>query len=62
MGKLSIVTKAYLNQTGYLRDELIGHTSIELNLLSPKERQSYINSIQRQKTLTDYEIKVKKKG
>ncbi len=60
-GKIIDCNQAYLNQIGYSRDEVIGHTSIELNLLSPKERQAFVNNIQRKKTLTDYEINVKKK-
>ena len=60
-GKIIDCNQSYLNQIGYFRDEVIGHTSIELKLFSPKERQAFVNNIQRKKTLTDYEVKVKKK-
>ena len=60
-GKIIDCNQSYLNQIGYFRDEVIGHTSLELNLFSPKEREAYVNNIQRKKTLTDYEVKVKKK-
>ena len=35
----------YLNQIGYSRDEVIGRTSLELNLLSSKQRHAYVNEI-----------------
>jgi len=60
-GEIIDCNQTYLNQIGYFRDEVIGHTSIELNLFSPEERRAYLNNIQRKKTLTDYEVKFKKK-
>ncbi len=59
--KIIDCNQAYLNQIDYFRDEVIGQTSIELNLFSPKERQAYVNNIQRKKTLTDYEVKSRKR-
>ena len=51
----------YLNQIGYSRDEVIGRTSLELNLLSSKQRHAYVNEIQKKKTVSNYEVKVKRK-
>ena len=39
----------YLNQIGYSRVEVIGHTSQELKLYSSKERKAYINNIHNKK-------------
>ena len=35
--------ESYSNLTGYERDELIGHTSSELNIIGEDERKQYIN-------------------
>ena len=61
-GKILDCNQSYLEQIGYLQDEVIGHTSLELNLFNLKERQAYVNAIQRKKTIKDYEIKVKQKN
>ena len=60
-GKIMDCNQSYLDQIGYLQDEVIGHTSLELNLFNLKERQAYVQAIQRNKTIKDYEIKVKQK-
>ena len=51
----------YLNQIDYSRDEVIGRTSLELNLLSSKQRQAYVDEIQKKKTVSNYEVKVRRK-
>ena len=51
----------YLNQIGYSREEVIGRTSLELNLLSSDERHAYVDEIKKNKTVTNYEVKVKRK-
>ena len=51
----------YLNQIGYTREEVIGHTSIELNLFSPEDRKAYVEEIKEEKTLSNYEVKIKRK-
>ena len=51
----------YLNQIGYTREEVIGHTSLELNLLSSGERESYIDEIYKKNSVSNYEITVKRK-
>ena len=51
----------YLNQIGYSRDEVIGRTSIELNLLSSDEREAYVNTIHKNNSVSNYEVKVRRK-
>ncbi len=51
----------YLNQIGYSREEVIGRTSIELNLLSFEERKAYVNEINKKSGLSNYEVKVRRK-
>ena len=51
----------YLNQIGYSRDEVIGRTSLELNLLSTEERHAYVDEIKKKKTVSNYEVKVRRK-
>lgn len=51
----------YLNQIGYTRDEVIGRTSIELNLLTSTERSDYVNEIKKNNSVINYEVKVRRK-
>ena len=51
----------YLNQIGYSREEVIGHTSIELNLLTSDERKAYVTEIHKNNSVTNYEVKVRRK-
>ena len=51
----------YLNQIGYTREEVIGRTSLELNLLSPEDCKAYVEEIKEEKTVSNYEVKVRKK-
>ena len=51
----------YLNQIGYSREEVIGHTSLELELFNFDERQVFVNEIRKKQAISDYEIKVKRK-
>jgi PAS domain S-box-containing protein len=52
----------YLNQIGYTREEVIGRTSLELNLLSPEDRKAYVDEIKKEKTVFNYEVKVRQKN
>ena len=52
----------YLNQIGYTREEVIGHTALELNLLSTEDRKEYVEEIKKEKTVYNYEVKVRQKG
>ena len=60
-GKFIYFNQEYLNQIGYTRDELIGHTSQELNLYVYPNRQEYIDSLKRDKIVTNFELKLKRK-
>ena len=51
----------YLNQIGYSREEVIGHTSLELNLLSLEERKAYVNEIHKTNFVSNYEVRVRRK-
>ena len=51
----------YLNQIGYSRDEVIGHTTLELNLFSSEEREAYVNNINKKNSMSNYEVKIRRK-
>ena len=56
-----IVTKKYLNQIGYSREEVIGHTSQELDLIGDVTREAYIDETRGNKKVSNIEIKGKRK-
>ena len=60
-GEFIDCNQEFLNQIGYSREEVIGHTSLELNLHSFKKRQRYIDEIRRTKTLSNFELKLRRK-
>lgn len=60
-GKIIDCNPEYLNQIGYSREEVIGHTSLELELFNFKERQLFVNEIRKKQSISDYEIKVKER-
>jgi PAS domain S-box-containing protein len=56
-GKYIEVNEAYLNQTGYSRDEVIGHTSSELKLwVDPELRRKCVEKINREGGLRNFEV------
>ena len=59
--KIIDCNQEYLNQTGYTREEVIGHTSIELNIISSDERKDYINETRQNDAVSNYELKVRRK-
>ena len=59
--KIIDCNQEYLNQIGYSREEVIGHTSIELNIISSDERKEYINKTRQNDTVSNYEMKVRRK-
>ena len=59
--KIIDCNQEYLNQIGYTRDEVIGHTSIELNLITPDNRKDYIDKTRGNNKVSNYELKVKRK-
>ena len=60
-GEIIDCNPEYLNQIGYSREEVIGHTSLELELFNFKERQLFVNEIRKKQTISDFEIQVKRK-
>jgi PAS domain S-box-containing protein len=60
-GEIIDCNQIYINQIGYTREEVIGHTLIELKILSLKQYKAYVNEIQRKKNLYDYEVKIRQK-
>ena len=60
-GEIIDCNQEYLDQTGYSQSEVIGHTSLELKLFSSEKRNAFVDEIKRRKTLTNYEIMVKRK-
>ena len=59
--KIIDCNQEYLNQIGYSRDEVIGHTSTELNIISSDERKEYINKTRNNDAISNYEMKVRRK-
>ncbi|MGV8144317.1 MAG: sensor histidine kinase [Methanothermobacter sp.] len=55
-GKLLDCNQEFLDQIGYLREEVIGRTPLELNLYSPEDRQAYVNAIRKERDLHNYEL------
>jgi PAS domain S-box-containing protein len=51
----------FLNQIGYDRDEVIGRTSLELNLFDSKEREAYWDEIESNGKLINFELQIKRK-
>jgi PAS domain S-box-containing protein len=61
-GKIIDCNQVYLDQIGYTREEVIGRTSLELNLFTLDERKAFVEEIQRNHNLYDYEVRVKQKN
>ncbi len=59
--KIIDCNQEYVYQTGYSREELIGHTSIELKLMSLEDRTAYINKTRNNQTINNHEVKVQRK-
>ena len=60
-GKFIDCNQEFLNQIGYSRDEVIGSTSLELNLYGPHERRAYVDQIRREGNLYNYELRLRRK-
>lgn len=60
-GKFLDCNPEFLNKTGYSREEVIGHTSMDLNLFSPEILQTYIDAIKKEGKLFNFEMRVRKK-
>ncbi len=59
--KIIDCNQEYLNQIGYTREETIGHTSLELNLISSNTRKDYIDKTRGNNKVSHYELKVRRK-
>ena len=53
--------KEFLKQTGYSREEVIGNKILDLNLLSREEYINYVDEIREKKTLSHFEVMVRRK-
>ena len=58
-GRFIDCNQEFLNQTGYSREEVIGHTLLELNFYNINDYKFYIEEIIEKGHLSDYELKVR---
>ncbi len=62
-GRYIDVNDSFLHNTGYSRDEVIGHTSTELKLFeNTEDRKKLIQTLKKQKKLHDAEIRLRTKS
>lgn len=56
------VNDAFLNLTGYTRDEIVGHTGKELNLWANSEQRKHVNELfKKHETVRNFEFQFRKK-
>ena len=60
--KIIYFNKEFLNQIGYSKDEVKGHTPQELNLWNHDERDSYLNKVQNKGSVHNIELTHKRKN
>jgi PAS domain S-box-containing protein len=56
------VNESYSKLTGYSRDELIGHNTVELNILDANERKQYLNKSLENGLINDIEFEMHTKS
>jgi PAS domain S-box-containing protein len=57
------VNEAFERHSGYARDEIIGHTALELDLwVDPRQRESLVNTVRRQGNAKNFEIHFRTKS
>jgi PAS domain S-box-containing protein len=62
-GRFVEVNQAFLDTCGYTRDEVIGHSSLELGLwVDPESRQSLHDWLSKDGTVTNYEMQYRAKS
>lgn len=61
-GKFIDVNDSFLGMFGFSREETIGHTSTELNMWTPEERQKLIQAQLASRGLRDFELQARSKS
>jgi PAS domain S-box-containing protein len=61
-GKFVDVNESYSKLTGYNKDELIGHTSAELNIMDSKKLNQHMNESQEVGSINDTEFEIRRKS
>ncbi len=60
-GKIVDCNQEYLDLIGYSREEVIGNTTLDLKLYNSKIRQAYLEELQGRDTVTNFELRIKRK-
>lgn len=55
-GKWIDANESFLRMIGYSKEEIIGHSSVEIGLIGAEERQRVIDIVQRDGSLKDFEV------
>ncbi len=62
-GRVIDVNEAYALQVGYKREEIIGNTTLELNIWAdPEQRKELLKRLQEKGTVQDFEVRVRTKS
>ncbi|HML04496.1 MAG TPA: PAS domain S-box protein, partial [Methanobacterium sp.] len=61
-GRWMDVNESFVELTGYNKDELVGHTSAELNLINTEKRKQIITELQEKGTMDDSEFEIQTKS
>jgi len=61
-GKFVDVSNVFLSLSGFKRDEVIGHTSLEIGFITEKQRASFFNELNKKGRIENLEMEVRTKG